>query len=227
MSKGIETLRRAYELVKESFVEMILKFALAAEYHDPATGTHLIRIADYTTILAQGLNLNSKEIENLRYASCMHDIGKIGIPEHILQKKERLTEQELSLIKRHPLIGARIFEGAKSQFLKIAYQVTLFHHERYDGKGYPFGFKEEEIPIYARIVSLTDVFDALTSTRPYREPLEFNEAVEFVKRGKSTHFDPHLVLIFLKNLDKIQKIWSANITISRFLEECKDKIEEF
>ena len=219
--KNIDKLKHSYQLLKESFIEMILKFALAAEYHDPTTGVHLIRIADYTTIIAKGYGLSSPELENLRYASCMHDIGKIGVPESILRKESDLTPEEFQIMKKHTIIGARIFEGAQSQFLKIAYQVALFHHEKFDGTGYPFGFKGEDIPLYARIVSVADVFDALTSNRPYRKAIEFDKAVDFIKKHAGTFFDPHLVLIFMRNIDSIRQIWLSNIKISQFLEEAK------
>lgn len=224
MTRRVDQLKEAFSSLKESFVEMILRFALAAEFHDPDTGTHLIRISDYSVNIAQGLGFSSQETDDLRYASCMHDIGKIAIPVNLLQKEDSLTEEEFSVMKRHPLIGARIFEGAKSSFLQMVYQITLFHHEKFDGTGYPFGFKGENIPLFARIVSLADVFDALTSKRPYRDPVDFGEAVEHIKKGSGSHFDPRVVIVFLKKIKDIETIWQANATINRFLEESQDKL---
>ena len=223
MSGDIDKLKKAFGSLKESFAEIVLKLALLAEYHDDSTGTHLVRVIDYSVTIAKALGLDKSEIEDLRFASCLHDVGKIGVPDHVLKKKGKLTRDEFAVIKNHPLIGARIFEEPRSKFLKMAHQVILYHHEYFDGGGYPHGLKGDAIPIYARIVSLADVFDALTSQRPYRDPIGFDESIEYVKANSGKQFDPHLVFVFLKNIDKIKKIWQANIQIQNFLDEHRQK----
>ncbi|MBM3252087.1 MAG: HD domain-containing protein [Candidatus Omnitrophica bacterium] len=207
---------QAYKKLKESYMEAILCFALAAEYKDADTGQHIIRISDYSVVIAQELGLKKDEVELLKYASTMHDIGKIGIPDYILQKNSSLSDAERKIMHDHTNFGARIFKHSSSPILKAASEIALAHHERYDGKGYPRGLKAQEIPLFGRIVCLADSFDAMVSKRCYKSEMKFEDAVKEIKKEAGKQFDPGLVHIFLKCQDKIKQILSANITIGRF-----------
>jgi putative two-component system response regulator len=151
----------------------------------------------------------------------MHDIGKIIIPDAILKKEAGLTPEEREVMKKHTLLGADILKGSRSPLLKVARIISLTHHERYDGTGYPQGLKGKEIPLLGRIVSVADVFDALTSKRPYKEAYAFEEAIRIIKDLSGNHFDPDVVKAFLKRKSKIKKIWQATRDIELFLAERK------
>ncbi|MDD5655484.1 MAG: HD domain-containing protein, partial [Candidatus Omnitrophica bacterium] len=180
ISKTYADLKKAYAEIRDSYAEMIFRFALIAEYRDESTGTHLVKIADYSTEIAREMGLSQKDIDNLRYASPMHDIGKIVIPDAILKKPGGLTPEEREVMKTHTTLGGDIFKNSKSPLLKVARTISLTHHERFDGTGYPNGLKGDDIPLFGRIVSVADVFDALTSKRPYKEAYGFDEAVELI-----------------------------------------------
>jgi putative two-component system response regulator len=221
VKKAYEKLKDAYEEIRESYREMIFRFALVAEYKDETTGTHLVRIADYSTEIARGLGLSEKDIYYLRYASPMHDIGKLVIPDAILKKEGGLTPEEREVVKKHTLLGADIFKGTKSPLLKVARIISLTHHERFDGTGYPQGLKGKDIPLLGRIVALADVFDALTTKRPYKEAYGFDEALTMVKDMSGRHFDPAVVDAFLKNQERIREVWQATKDIESFVSEAE------
>jgi len=212
-------LKKAYEEVQDSYAEMVFRMALVAEYKDDATGTHLVRIADYSTEIGRQMGLSQKDINYLKYASVMHDIGKLVVPDAILKKESGLTPEERELIKKHAPLGADIFRGSRSALLKVAKLICLTHHERYDGTGYPNGLKGKEIPLFGRIVALADVFDALTSRRPYKAAYGFNEAMEMIKEQSGKHFDPDVVKVFLSCRSKIKRIWQATQDIDSFVKE--------
>jgi len=217
--EAYEKLKQSYLEVKDSYTEMIFRLALVAEYKDETTGTHLVRIADYSTEIARGLNLPEKDIEYIKYASPMHDIGKLIIPEEILKKPSGLTPEERELMKQHAKLGADIFQGSRSPLLKAARDICLMHHERHDGTGYPEGLKGDQISLYGKIVALADVFDALTSVRPYKEAFEFDDAVALIKDQSGKHFDPKIVKAFLERLNRIRDIWQAGKDIEQFVSE--------
>ncbi|MBN2119970.1 MAG: HD domain-containing protein [Candidatus Omnitrophica bacterium] len=219
VDKAYKELLESYREVKDSYTEMIFRFALVAEFKDEATGTHLVRIADYSTEIANGLGLSKKDTYHLRYASPMHDIGKLVIPDAILKKPGGLTPDEREIIKKHTTLGAKIFKGARSPLLKVSETISLTHHERYDGTGYPRGLRGKQIPLFGRIVALADVFDALTTKRPYKEAYDFDDAIEIVKSQNGKHFDPDVLKAFLKRLDRIKKIWRATKDIEAFITE--------
>lgn len=221
--RGYRELKKAYEEVQDSYAEMVFRLALVAEYKDDYTGTHLVRIADYSTEIARAMELSAKDVNYLKYASVMHDIGKLVVPDAILKKTSGLTPEEREIVKKHAALGADIFKGSRSPLLKVAKLIALTHHERYDGTGYPNGLKGKDIPLFGRIVALTDVFDALTSERPYKEAYGFDEAVEMIRREAGKHFDPDVVKAFLKRKNKIRKIWQATKDIDAFV---KDKANE-
>lgn len=216
-SKDLTRLKKALKELSESYIETIFRFALASGYKDEETGTHLVRIADYSVEIAKELGLSKKDIECLRYASPMHDIGKLTTPDAIIQKIGPLTTDEREIIKRHTYVGAQIFRGSSSPFLKAACEISQTHHERYDGTGYPDGLKGKKIPIFGRIVALADVFDALTCRRSYKEALDFDESISIIKKESGKQFDPKIVKAFLNRKKRIRQIWQANRDIASFI----------
>lgn len=226
LQKAYVALEEAHQQIRETHIEMMLNFAIAAEYKDADTGNHILRISDYATEIAKELGLPHEEIEILRYAAPMHDIGKIGIPDSILQKPGKLTPEEWEIMKQHPLIGQRIFQNSKSPILRAASDIAGAHHEKYDGSGYPRGLKGEAIPLFARIVALVDVFDAVLSKRCYKEKWKYEEGLAYIKELSGTHLDPKLVDIFIKIQPKIKNIYDANRSIEEFLKDFKDESDD-
>jgi diguanylate cyclase (GGDEF)-like protein/PAS domain S-box-containing protein len=184
----------------QSPVEAIFAFAKTIELKDHYTGEHVENTVKYATEIGKALNLSKDEIELVKQAAMLHDLGKIGIPENILLKKSKLTKKEFSEIKKHPQIGADIIRPI--QYLRGIIPYIFYHHERWDGKGYPSGIRGEEIPLGARIIALADVFQALTSDRPYRKAFTNKKAIQIIKDGAGTQFDPKIVNVFLKILQK-------------------------
>ena len=178
----------------------------AAEYKDNETGTHVVRMSHYCRVLALALGFSEEYADDLMHAAPMHDIGKIGIPDSILLKPGRLTAEEFADMQRHPQIGARILGDCDSNLMQLASTVALYHHEKWDGSGYPHGMAGEDIPIAARIAALADVFDALTSKRPYKEAWTIEKTMDFIRAQKGKHFDPHLVELLEQEMDKILEI---------------------
>lgn len=199
-------LHLAYNEIKKLSLEVIHLLAKTAEYRDKHTGYHIQRVSEYCVRIAKYINLSQEEIELIKYASPLHDIGKLGIPDKILLKPGPLTPEEREIMKLHPIIGAKILEGSENKYLQVAEKIALYHHEKWDGTGYPTGLRKEKIPLFARITAIADVFDALTSDRPYRKAISVKDAFEIIKIGRGTHFDPHLVDVFLKIKDEILEI---------------------
>ena len=178
-----------------------------AEYKDPETGSHVARVAHYSKLLAKELGKNEKFQEIIFYAAPFHDIGKVGIPDAILLKEGHLSENEFMLMKQHATIGYEILKSSKSEYLKAGAVIAFSHHEKYNGTGYPSGLKGETIPLMGRIVAIVDVFDALTSLRPYKQPWMLEAAFEYLEREKGEHFDPEIVECFLKNKEQVNAIY--------------------
>ncbi|MFN3406310.1 MAG: HD domain-containing phosphohydrolase [Caldimicrobium sp.] len=199
-------LQLALHEIKDLSLEIIYRLAKAAEYRDEHTGNHIQRMAHYAVTIGSHLGLSNEALDVLRYAAPLHDIGKLGIPDAILLKPGSLTPKEWEIMKTHTVIGANILKGSKIKYLKAAEKIALYHHERWDGTGYPLGLKGTKIPLFARIVALADVFDALTTDRPYRKALSLEEAFSIIKKGQGSHFDPELVEIFFKSKDEILAI---------------------
>jgi len=179
----------------------------AAEYKDPETASHVSRVAHYSKLLAQACGLDSTEQEIIFNASPLHDIGKVGISDSILLKPGKLDDEEMCMMKEHTNIGMKILESSENPFLKAGAIIAYTHHEKYDGSGYPHGLKGEAIHIYGRITAIADVFDALTSRRPYKEPWSFEQAVAYLQEQSGKHFDPGLCELFIEHLDTVESIY--------------------
>ena len=193
----------SHQELHNAHLDTLGRLVMAAEYKDEYTGEHIARVSGYSGFIAQELGLPEQDALDIRHAALMHDIGKIGIPEHILLKPGKLTDDEFAIIKTHPLIGAKILSNPQSNLLKYAHQVALSHHERFDGSGYPYGLSGEVIPLAARIVGLADTFDALISKRPYQAACPVEAAFDVLKKERGKHFDPVIVDVFLAHREKI------------------------
>lgn len=197
LKKRIEKLTKSG---RQNIIESIHAFAKTIELRDHYTGEHAESTVRYATAIAKSLNLAAEEIENIRQAAVLHDLGKVGISDRILHKRSKLTEREFDEIKKHPQIAADIIRPI--QFMHDIVPLVLYHHERWDGKGYPAGLKAEEIPIGARIIAVADVYQALTSNRPYRKAFPKLKALKIIKEGAGTQFDPRIVELFLKYIKR-------------------------
>lgn len=207
VNKRTEELRKAFEQVKSASLETIYRLSKAAEYKDEDTGAHIQRMTYYAVAVAKRMGLVENDIENLTYASPMHDIGKIGIPDRILLKPGKLDDEEWVIMRQHTVFGAKILEGSDAEFVKLGAVVALSHHEKWDGSGYPRKLKGDEIPIAGRIVAIADAFDALTSNRPYRkEPFSVDKAFSMIKEGIGSHFDPEVAEAFFSIKEEILEI---------------------
>lgn len=186
--------------------ETLLKLAKAGEYRDEDTGNHIIRMAKYSRLIAEELNLTPHECEEIESAAPMHDIGKIGISDLILLKPGAHTPEESLIMRRHPEIGYEILANSPSRYLQMGAVIALGHHEKFDGTGYPNGQAGTDIPLPARIVAVADVFDALTSVRPYKKAWTFQSALEYVQSNSGKHFDPDCVRAFEKRVDAVAQV---------------------
>jgi len=199
------SLVRADEL-KHTRLQVIQRLGRAAEYKDNETGLHVMRMSHYAQVLALAYGLSAQQAEDLLHAAPMHDIGKIGIADSILLKPGKLTAEEFKQMQQHPLIGAEIIGECDSELLRMAKVVALYHHEKWDGSGYPHGLAGEAIPLEARIVAVTDVFDALTSARPYKQAWSVEETLQHMRAQKGLHFEPLLVDLLQQQLPAILAI---------------------
>lgn len=194
------------EEVKITRLQIIQRLGMASEYKDNETGMHVIRMSHYSKTLALAIGYSEESADEILNAAPMHDVGKIGIPDSIIQKPGKLTEEEWQIMKRHPEIGAEIIGDHHSSLLRLAKSIALTHHEKFDGTGYPYQLKGENIPIEGRIIAIADVFDALTTVRPYKKAWEVEEALGYLQKESGTHFDPKLVKEFFKVIPKILEI---------------------
>jgi putative two-component system response regulator len=192
--------------LEETRLQIIRNLGRAAEFKDNETGLHVIRMSHYTRLIAKHLGANREWVELLYNAAPMHDIGKIGIPDNILLKPGKLEPHEWEIMKKHPQIGADIIGQHQSPLLRLAREVALCHHEKWDGSGYPAGMRGAAIPLSARVLCIADVFDALTTERPYKKAWDTDEAFAFINEQAGKHFDPEIVNIFLSIKDEILAI---------------------
>ncbi len=189
--------------------ETLMKLAKAGEYRDEDTGNHIVRMSRYARLIAEELKLTAMECDEIEAAAPMHDIGKIGIPDQILLKPGRHTPEEQAIMRRHPLIGHEILSDSPSRYLQMGAVIALGHHEKFDGSGYPQGLAGEDIPLPARIVAVADVFDALTSNRPYKRAWTFQDALKYIQSESGRHFDPACVRAFELRIDAVAAIMRA------------------
>jgi HD-GYP domain-containing protein (c-di-GMP phosphodiesterase class II) len=194
------------EELKESYLESIQRLSLAAEYKDPDTADHIQRMSHYSRRIVKEIGWSDDRAERMLYASPMHDIGKIGVPDQVLQKPGSLTDEEYEQMKGHTVIGHRILSGSDNDIMELSARIALTHHEKWDGTGYPEGLSGEEIPIEGRVVAIADVFDALTTERPYKEPFSVEKSLDIIHDDRGSHFDPELVDVFDRCLDDILDI---------------------
>lgn len=198
--------RKATEVILQRERDTVFRLCKAAEFRDPETGAHILRMAHYSQLIAKKLGLPPDEQELLLEAAPMHDIGKVGITDNILLKPGRLDAAEFEIMKQHAAFGYELLKNSNSRVLQAGAEIALGHHEKYDGSGYPQGLKGEAIPIFSRIVAVADVFDALTSERPYKKAWSLEQAVDFLNAGSGTHFDPRCVQAFLDGFDDVLAI---------------------
>ncbi|MCX6000843.1 MAG: diguanylate cyclase, partial [Chloroflexi bacterium] len=184
----------------------IYRLSMASEYKDQTTGAHIMRMSRYATAIARCIGLDENTVENTLYAAPMHDLGKIGIPDLILMKPTKLDPVEWKIMKLHTVIGAKILKGSDAEFIRLGETIAQYHHEKWDGSGYPGSLKGVEIPIVARIAAIADVFDALTSKRPYKEPFSVEKSLAIIREGRGSQFDPGVVDAFFAIQDEILTI---------------------
>lgn len=201
--------------LNESRLEIIRRLGRAAEYKDNETGLHVVRMSHYARIIANRIVDNEAWSELIFQAAPMHDIGKIGIPDHILLKPGKLDEKEWKLMRKHPKIGHDIIGSHDSPLLQMAADIAMAHHEKWDGSGYPKGLAKESIPLAARIIAVADVFDALTTVRPYKTAWPVPDAVAFIQSEAGAHFDPQVVEAFTDSLPELLAIKSQYAEPSR------------
>ena len=193
--------------IRDTRLDVIQRLAVAAELRDKGTGLHIYRMSRYSQILAMAYGFTKEQGELILATSPLHDVGKIAIPDAILLKPASLTPEEFEVIKTHTTLGAKMLSGSDSVFLKMAETIAISHHEKWDGKGYPNNLHGEEIPLPGRICAVADVFDALSSPRPYKEAWTFEQTVQEIVRLKGTHFDPKLVQAFQDSLKDIKAVY--------------------
>ena len=201
-----QEVRKATQALIDREQELILRLAKAAEFRDPETGGHIQRMAHYSELIAANMGLSEEQRELILQAAPMHDVGKMGIPDGILLKPGKLDKDEFRVMKQHPEIGHTILKGSNSTLIQVAAEIALTHHEKWNGEGYPKGLAGEAIPLFGRIVAVADVFDALTSTRPYKRAWSMEQAVSFISDSSGSHFDPVCVNAFLADWGAVQAI---------------------
>jgi two-component system response regulator RpfG len=201
-----EQVSQATEEIVTRERETLLRLAKAGEYRDEETGFHVVRMARFASLIAERMGLSREECHVIETAAPMHDIGKIGTPDNILLKPGTLNPEELVVMRTHARIGYEILKDSPSKYLQMGAVIALGHHEKYDGSGYPDNLAGEAIPLPARIVAVADVFDALTSERPYKHAWSIQDALQYMQAEQGRHFDPVCVQAFLAQFDKVLQI---------------------
>jgi putative two-component system response regulator len=206
LQQTLDRLRETYQQLEQASLETVVRLARAGEYKDQDTGAHILRMGHFASALARKIGLREKTVDNILYAAPMHDIGKIGIPDDILLKPGPLNEEEWVFMRTHTSIGADILSGAEKGFIRLAEVIAQTHHEKWDGSGYPHGLKGDEIPIAGQITAVTDVYDALTSVRPYKKAFSLEKTREIMEESKGKHFRPDLVDAFFEIQSEVREI---------------------
>lgn len=201
-----EMVRNRTEELRRTRLLVVQQLGRAAEYRDNETGNHILRMSHISALLAKLIGWSESDCELILHASPMHDIGKIGIPDRILLKPGKFEPDEWEIMKTHVVIGANILQGDSSDLMKCASEIALTHHEKWDGSGYPQGLVGEAIPLAGRIAALADVYDALTSVRPYKKSWTVEAAVGYIEQNSGVHFDPALVKVFVEHLSEVLAI---------------------
>jgi putative two-component system response regulator len=211
LREALEEVTRAQRDIQGAHLDTIRRLTLAAEYKDHDTAGHIERIGRYSQVVGMAMHLRPGLVDLLLHAAPMHDVGKLGIPDHILLKPGPLDAEERAIINTHTTIGGQILSGSSSPVIQMGESVALTHHEKWDGSGYPNGLSGEEIPIEARICSVVDFFDALTMDRPYRKAVPNDEVVDMIRSESGTSFDPSVVEVFVEVRDDLEAIQSEYI----------------
>jgi putative two-component system response regulator len=206
LAQAIEGLELAHGELYEAQLEILERLSRAAEFRDDQTGNHTQRVGQISATLAAVLGLPGEQIKLIRLAAPLHDVGKIAIPDHILLKPGRLTEDEMIIMKGHTTVGAALLARGHSEFTRMAERIALTHHERWDGTGYPQGLQGDEIPIEGRIVAVVDVFDALIHERPYKDAWKVEDALAEIERQSGQQFDPLIVDAFLAAFMRLNQL---------------------
>ncbi len=206
LRKSMNDVVNAQRQLQNAHMETIHRLVVAAEFKDSGTANHIKRMSHFSAMVGRLIKLSPGDIEMILHASPMHDIGKIGTPEEILLKPGKLNKPEWELMRQHPVIGSQILADSSSVLLQTGEIIAISHHEKWDGTGYPFGLKKDTIPLFGRICSIADVFDALTSIRPYKEAFSNEKALNLMKHGVGKHFDPELFALFSENMKEVEDI---------------------
>lgn len=207
-------LQNTVDELNSSYLETIYLLSRVSEFRDELTGGHINRVSAYSALLARNLGLTEQEVFNIRHSSVMHDIGKIAIPDSILLKPGKLNTAEWRIMQQHTIIGEKLLKGCRNTFANLSAEIALTHHEKWDGTGYPYGLKREQIPLSGRIVALADVYDALISNRPYKAPFTAAQAEDIIRRNSGSHFDPAVVRAFWQSRDEFVSITPSTGSLS-------------
>jgi putative two-component system response regulator len=203
LRRALEQMAEAQRVAYQSQLETVERLAILAEYKDKVTARHIHRMSEYCAIIARGLKLPPAEVELILHGSRMHDLGKIAVPEAILQKPSGLDPDEWKVMRQHSSVGSAMLENSSSHILQAGRVMAQHHHERWDGSGYPSGLAGSDIPLWGRICAVADVFDAVTSERPYKPAFPNEEALQLLRDGRGTHFDPRVVDVFFERLPEV------------------------
>jgi putative two-component system response regulator len=204
--RALKDTASAQREAQSAHLDTVRRLAVAAEYKDRQTSIHIQRMSRYCGILARGVGLVASDVDLITHASPLHDVGKIGVPDAILLKPGKLDAGEWEVMREHPVLGSRILEGSASRLIQTGQVIAMTHHERWDGSGYPRGLAGESIPLVGRISAVADVFDALTSRRPYKPAYSNEKSVEILRAGSGSQFDPLVVRTFIGRFDEIREI---------------------
>jgi putative two-component system response regulator len=206
LQMALENVKESQRTILAAHLETIHRLAAAAEFKDEETADHIQRMSRYCALLAHKLGLPDAEVDLVLQASPMHDIGKIGIPDSILLKPAKLTPEEWVVMQKHTIFGARILGESNFELLRVGEIIAMSHHEKWDGSGYPRSLSGEDIPLYGRICAVADVFDALTSKRPYKEAFSNEKSLEIMRAGRGSHFDPRILDVFFQDFESVAAI---------------------